>query len=233
MADRHAVDIDRPSSVLEAQLELIDLSVARNNQLLNISGNAVVGFDATDNAANVDLRFNNPTGDPFNLRHGRALRSDVGFSRIFLTNAAQAGKTLTLLVGDKPILALTPNVLDISGSSVTLSGGTLTDIVNPVVVGTAIEDHVMSSRPTISAASVATIATVSAGDIWQFHLQAFASSMLRVGIGVADPDAFSFLLVADREYVFRIDGGSAGRALKVFNVDSTGRFVHVLAYRIK
>jgi len=233
MPDRHAIDIDRSSSVLEAQLELIDLSVARNNQLLNIPGNAVVGFDATDNAANVDLRFNNPTGDPFNLRHGRALRSDVGFSRIFLTNAVQAGKTLTLLVGDKPILALTPNVLDISGSAVTISKGTLTDIVNPVVVGAAIADHEISSRRTIAASSVATLLTVSAGEAWQVHLQPVGGNSFRVGVGTVDPDVFGYLLRADIDFRLRVAGGGAGRDVKVFNDSISLANIHVFAYRIK
>lgn len=253
MGHDHALNVDRDSSRLEVQREVIDLSVARVNEVLNIPGNAVVGFDATDNLANLDLRFDAPTGDPFSLQHGRALRSDKGFTRIYLTNAAQAGKSLTMLVGDEPILALTPNVLDITGSAITFVTGSrltfvtqvdklvsvelvdaVTDIVNPVDVGAAIADHAGSGKFSIAFGATQTIATVAAGETWQFHLISETANDLTVGIGTAAPDANSFKMEINIEYIFRINGGGSGRPLKVHNSHGSSiRVIRYIAYRIR
>lgn len=75
----------------------IDLSIARSNAELAVAGLFVYASDATDTSANLGIRHNE-------LESGLiTLTKNYGpifpFYRLFLTNTAQAAKTITLIIG--------------------------------------------------------------------------------------------------------------------------------------
>ena len=75
----------------------IDLSIVRLNQEQVFTGTYIYALEATDVDANVNVRFNELFRNNINLVRGRGVRCP--FYRIYLSNAAQAGKTLTLAIG--------------------------------------------------------------------------------------------------------------------------------------
>jgi len=76
---------------------VIDLSVARSNDERVFTGTYVYAVEGTDVDANVDIRFNELFRANIGLVKGRGIRCP--FYRFYLTNAAQAGKTITLIIG--------------------------------------------------------------------------------------------------------------------------------------
>lgn len=92
-------------SVEERATELraftIDLSVARTEAplVLNLSGNWLYCRQATPSTAQATIQFNTQRGDgiPFGLGF---LVKGLPFTRLYLTNSAQAGATLTLFYSD-------------------------------------------------------------------------------------------------------------------------------------
>lgn len=75
----------------------INLATARTNEEHVFTGNYIYALEGTDVDANVDLRFNELFRPNINLVKGRGVR--VPFYRFYVTNAAQAGKTITLAIG--------------------------------------------------------------------------------------------------------------------------------------
>ncbi|MBW7956539.1 MAG: hypothetical protein H3C68_01485 [Deltaproteobacteria bacterium] len=96
--------------------QVIDLSTARNNEVLTIEGTYLFVFDATDFGSNLSVRFNEVYMDALTLTKSRGVR--LPFYRVYLTNAAQPGKTLTLIYGvsDTPIEAIAQVEVVFSGA---------------------------------------------------------------------------------------------------------------------
>jgi len=76
---------------------VLDLSVARTNVEHIFTGTYIYASEATDVDANVSVRFNELFRANIKLVQGRGIRCP--FYRFYLTNTAQAGKTLTLVIG--------------------------------------------------------------------------------------------------------------------------------------
>lgn len=115
--------------VQQYKTQVIDLSIARSNEVLTIEGNYFFVFDASDFGSNISVRFNEVYMDALTLTKSRGLR--LPFYRVYLTNAAQPGKTLTIIYGisDTPVEA-------ISQVEVTLSGEVeITEAVVEVATG--------------------------------------------------------------------------------------------------
>lgn len=81
----------------------LDLSTARSEYEITGAGNYFLVFDATDISTNVQVRFNETSADQVTLKKRQGL--EVPFYRVFLTNTAQAGKTVTIAYGisDTPL----------------------------------------------------------------------------------------------------------------------------------
>lgn len=74
----------------------IDLTTARNKERTEFGASNVLWIvRASSPLANVDIRFNEQN-DAINFRRGQSLEGIV-FSRAYISNAAQAGETITLL----------------------------------------------------------------------------------------------------------------------------------------
>jgi|LGVF01.1.fsa_nt_gb hypothetical protein len=74
---------------------VIDLGIARNLECQEIGGSCLWGIDASNNTCYVDARLNDQLRDPVRVRNGFFIRG-VPFSRLYLTNPAQAGLSITL-----------------------------------------------------------------------------------------------------------------------------------------
>lgn len=81
----------------------IDLSTARSNEEFSVAGNYFIILDATDLNANIQIRFNTLAADQLTFKKRQGV--EVPFYRLFITNSAQAGKTITLIYGinDTPL----------------------------------------------------------------------------------------------------------------------------------
>lgn len=75
----------------------INLATVRTNEEMVFTGNYIYALEATDVDANLDIRFNELFRAAINIKKGRGVR--VPFYRFYLTNTAQAGKSITLAIG--------------------------------------------------------------------------------------------------------------------------------------
>ncbi len=97
----------------------VDLSVVRDKQELEIGGNFIWCAEATDNAANISVSFARETADQgITFKSGTRI-SGIAFSRVFLTNAAQSGKTLTISYSSDPLLQIDNPAGDFSSVELT------------------------------------------------------------------------------------------------------------------
>lgn len=94
----------------------LDLSTARSEIEVPVSGNYLVAYDSSDFSANVNIRFNESYMDALTITKSRGLR--IPFYRVFISNEAQAGKTITLIFGvsDSAIEALAQVEVVMSGA---------------------------------------------------------------------------------------------------------------------
>lgn len=75
----------------------INLATVRANEEMVFTGNYIYALEATDVDANLDIRFNELFRATINVKKGRGVR--VPFYRFYITNTAQAGKSVTLAIG--------------------------------------------------------------------------------------------------------------------------------------
>ncbi|NVM23391.1 MAG: hypothetical protein HWN68_16600 [Desulfobacterales bacterium] len=74
-----------------------NLATARTDHLLDFTGNYFYVYKATDIDAEISIRLNEQSMGLIPFHKGRGIRAP--FHRLFVTNAAQAGKTLSLAIG--------------------------------------------------------------------------------------------------------------------------------------
>lgn len=75
----------------------IDLSTARTDRLLEVAGLVVYASEATDSTTSLQVRHNEISSGLITLTKGYG--PVFPFYRLYLTNTAQAGKTITLIIG--------------------------------------------------------------------------------------------------------------------------------------
>jgi len=76
----------------------IPLDTALDNKRFEIGGNFLWAINGSDLAANIEISFEDTHGDKLPFKKGSAF-GGVPFSRLFISAEAQAGKSLTLLIG--------------------------------------------------------------------------------------------------------------------------------------
>ena len=78
---------------------VIDLSTAKNDFLIETGASNFIWIrDATDNNANLDIKFNTQRHTGLNFTKGMLVKI-TPFSKIYIDNTAQAGKTITIIFG--------------------------------------------------------------------------------------------------------------------------------------
>lgn len=95
----------------------IDLTSARVNEERVFTGNYIYALEASDVDNTLDIRFNELFRAAITVRKGRGIR--IPFYRFYITNIAQAGKTITLGIG---IEASEFEVFDV-GKALQITGG--------------------------------------------------------------------------------------------------------------
>lgn len=93
----------------------LDLATARSNEEFTVSGNYIIILNATDLNTNIQIVFNELDADAITLKKRQGFK--VPFYRMFITNAAQAGKTVTIAYGinDTPLEVIDQSaVIDIN-----------------------------------------------------------------------------------------------------------------------
>ena len=75
----------------------LDLSTARDKQKLDFIGTYIYALEGTAISSEVEVRFNEASRKPIKITEGRGLR--IPFYRLFFSNSAQSGESITLIVG--------------------------------------------------------------------------------------------------------------------------------------
>ena len=143
---------------------VIDLSTARtlDDEIFRASDWIWV-IDGTDTAASLDFHFNQQRSEYITLKKGMFIR--IKFAKVYLTNSAQSGKTLTIISGRGNTFEIinaaeTNNDVDVS------VGGTVTTTVDNAVADAAVTQVAASAatRREIIIQNKDGAATVQVGD---------------------------------------------------------------------
>jgi len=133
----------------------LDLSTARSEYELPIAGNYLVVIDATDLNANIQLRFNEVAADTLTLKKRQGWK--IPFYRLYISNAAQVGLSITLAYG----LSETP--LERIDQSSVFSIQSIADPVSVLPEGLHNRVHYNTNLPASTALTLVSSHTVPAG----------------------------------------------------------------------
>ncbi|MBR9706075.1 hypothetical protein GOV14_03510 [Candidatus Pacearchaeota archaeon] len=87
----------------------IDLSIARDHQLISIAGNYIKAVDATDLHAVLNISLNDSTRDSIPLKKGRSISG--GFFDLYFSNEAQTDKTISLIISKRNTVMVEDDVI--------------------------------------------------------------------------------------------------------------------------
>ncbi len=113
------------------QVVQINLAVAHDSQEFSATGNVLWCVEASDNLAEITLKYNNQNAQGVPFLNGTFVRG-IAFSSIFITSSAQVGKWLKLAYTVEG-----PNGLDVrnpAGNFSTISGNVTNTPVIPAVL---------------------------------------------------------------------------------------------------
>lgn len=141
-----------------------DLATARSNVELPFIGNYLYVIEATDNSANIQIRLNEIFRSNITVTKGRGLRAP--FYRLYITNTAQTGKTLTFAIG---VESGTFEVID-TRASIAISGA-VTTTPSHLASGASTEEAKMNPS------SGALLADTGQLDAGFYNVEAWANSI--------------------------------------------------------
>jgi hypothetical protein len=131
--ERKGREIGADSLVVRSRV--IDLSVARDNPVeISFAGVWLWAIDTDGVGASLNVFFNTPAGQPITFKRGLRL-SGLAFQRLYITNTAQPGATMTFhasmqpleVVNSSPEVVSTETISSLIGDSkVALGNGTPT-----------------------------------------------------------------------------------------------------------
>lgn len=231
------------SEVFTPQNLELDLSIARNNVLLSVSGNSIVAFSATDFVANVDVGVQDQVGSPLTFTQGVKAGFSKSFNRLFLSNLAQPGKILILKVGGSNLLLLSTqaNSTDVTGSAVSITNSpTIAAITAAVGIGDIVDT--IETDPIIGAELAGVIVsvdgtsnvlrTVPPGTIEHVFVFNIGANPVFIRLGVA-ATVSGFIVPAATGFDLKISGGAGGLSLNAIFAAAGPENVHVWALQIK
>lgn len=91
-----------------------DLAAARINEEISFVGNYLYVVEATDVNSSIDIRFNEIFRKIINFKTGRGIKTP--FYRLYISNTAQVGKTITIARGIETDIFQIFDALRITGS---------------------------------------------------------------------------------------------------------------------
>jgi hypothetical protein len=158
---------------------IFDLSTARNLQYIGSGGNLIKCIDASDIDSNMEIRLNETGNDAITVKKGRSVSG--WFNRFYITNTAQAGKTITLVIA-------TTDAVTIRDDGIVGDIDTISTITNPIAVknipnslfnhydGLGKNPVYVSDRITLDmvAGASKTLYTVGAGKIFNLFYASFS-----------------------------------------------------------
>lgn len=75
----------------------LDLATARKDEKLNLQGTLFWAIDGTDSKVKITVKIDDQINDAIPVYPGIEV-SGIPFDQLYITNAAQAGKTITLFI---------------------------------------------------------------------------------------------------------------------------------------
>jgi len=175
----------------------LDLSSARSEYEMPISGNYFLIMDASDINTNIDVRFNMITADRINLIKGRGVK--LPFYKIYLSNTAQSGKSITIVYGisDTPLEYIDKATL-----------GSIQNIADPVSVLTPLQvyrkiDNITTGQWSLPSPPANTI-FFDTGDLpagnYMFNLVVYAPAQVTIDMWITPADNSADFLLG-RDYI--------------------------------
>lgn len=201
---------------------VLDLNKARDREPFEVNGDTITAVDATDDFATADIRLERPNADKISFfRNVRIrMRGEVKFGRIYISNAVQANKNLTLTIGGP------------EGVEIERSGNLqVSSIANPIMANVFVGPESQNNQVGVTNASTL-LRAVPAGAVEYIELENIGINDVNLGIGVAATLTKNRIQPGITEkYV--VSGGAAG--LSIFGIAAVGgpTLVLVLAVPVK
>jgi len=157
----------------------VDLSTARDDAKMSASGSVLWAYRASSLAAQLDIKLNEQSNDDLTFQRG-TLISGYKFSEFYMTNTAQAGEWIDLIVttvGAYGFDALNP---DVSYAEI--------DLVKQTEIET-------TADVTVTAAAAAAVVLAADADRKEAIIQSLPSNTQNVRIGDGDTGAARGLIL--------------------------------------
>ena len=124
---------------------VLDLSQAREDVQFGVTGNLLYAIDANDDESTFDVKFDDPNRQAIPILKGTRFRFSpkTPFRKLYISNAVQAGKTLTFLVAG-------PDTFDIDIRQLLAIQTVIEPVKSNVIVGTETQNNEVSVSPTVS-----------------------------------------------------------------------------------
>jgi hypothetical protein len=198
---------------------VLDLSQARDAARYSVEGDFVGCLDATDAVANCDVYLDRPGVNALRIVRNRRIKTGIHFRSIFVSNAAQAGKTLTLVVGG-------PEGFDFEG------GGefSVSSIADPIFTNVLKGAQTQNNQVSVGVTSTL-LRAVPANTIEWVELENLGNADVFVAVGATAATAMMRIKPGETK-VWPVSGGAAG--LNINGIVASGSVtVSVLAVPIK
>lgn len=192
---------------------VLDLSQARDDVQFGVAGSIFYAVDANDDLSTFDLKFDEQNRQGIPILKGTKFAFKKKFQKLFISNAAQPGKTLTFIVAG-------PDTFDIDIRQLLA----VQAIISPVKSNVIIAAQTQNNQVSVSPSSSTLLRSVPAGKIEEIRLFGRDAFNFFVAFG-ATADTMSYLIPPGEERIFVVLGPMDVNA----RADVTAESVRVLA----
>ena len=135
----------------------LDLATERGEEEVKITGTILWAISASDLDASATVKFNTQAGEGVVFQRGLSIRG-MRYDRLFITNAAQAGKTITLFYGREHTEGIQIDNALIGFQNIKIDQpDTITSITDIALVGLA-TTQILAAKPTRREAIITNLA---------------------------------------------------------------------------